>query len=110
MFGIGIYFKSSPMLHAKALIATGIICIEPALIRTVIMLVGSNPLAYPITIGIIYSIVIAFIFFEQKHPSGRWIMPGLLFALFLSHSFILSGYESVFWNQFTIWFSNLPLT
>lgn len=110
LFGMGIYYKRKPIVHAKAMIATGIICIEPALIRTVIFIIGPTSLAYPITIIIIYSIILGFIVYERNHSSGRWIMAGLLFVLMLSHLFILSGYESIFWNHFTKWFSNLPLT
>jgi hypothetical protein len=110
MFSIGVCFKSKPMVHAKAMIATGIICMEPALIRTVMLFMEPTLMAYPITITIIYMTILVFILYEWKHSSGRWIMLGLLFALILSHSFILSGCEISYWNHFTIWFSNLPLT
>lgn len=110
MFSIGICFKSNPMIHGKAMIATGIICLEPALTQTVMLFTEPTLMAYPVTITIIYMTILVFILYEWKHSSGRWIMLGLLFVLILSHSFILSGCESSYWNHFTIWFSNLPLT
>ncbi len=85
MFTIAIVNKSNMQIHARAMIATGIVFIEPTLGRFIILTVLPEPdfmLGLGITVIIMYLLIISIIIIERKQKSGRWVFP-LLLGLFI---------------------------
>jgi ABC-type xylose transport system permease subunit len=113
MFSIAILNKRNMQIHARAMIATGIVFIEPTLGRFIILIVLPEPnfiLGLAITVAIMYILIISFMFLERKQTSGRWVFPLLLLLYLIFHYFIFFQVSFPFWDAFAKWFTELPLT
>ncbi|HRW99451.1 MAG TPA: hypothetical protein P5280_08170 [Cyclobacteriaceae bacterium] len=112
-YSIAIANKNKMAIHARAMIATGIACIEPALSRmlgNVVLRDFSEQVVVFTTYGIIYAIVITLIVRERKQTLGRWVFPLLLVLLVTVHALALNGMPVPIWHSFARWFISLPLT
>jgi len=109
---IAIRYRRNLQIHARAMIATGIVFIEPALARLMGHSVFKNDgmLAYFSTIGIIYSVLITLMIIERKQKSARWVFPLVLGLYIIVHSVLIFSIEIPFLNSFAKWFASLPLT
>ena len=106
---IGVAYRQNINIHARAMVATGLVFIEPALTRFLINLTNDRNIGYPCTIGILYSILIGLILLERKQKSGRWVFPLILGLYIFSHSLILFKIDFGVWESFSRWFAKLPL-
>jgi hypothetical protein len=112
-YGIAIYFRHNIEIHARGMIATGIIFIEPALARFSFRIFGNdsfNSMPYILTVCFMYVILIILIVAERKRKSGRWVFPLILALLILVHSIRIFSIRLGFWESFVDWFASLPLT
>ncbi|MBA4852561.1 hypothetical protein [Emticicia sp. BO119] len=111
-YSIAIKNKRDYQIHARAMVATGIVFIEPALARFMGHSVFKNngALAYFATIGIIYAILIALMIIERKQKKARWIFPLVLVMYIIVHSILIFSINIPFLNEFAKWFASLPLT
>jgi len=74
MYIIAIVNRHNIQIHARAMIATGIVFIEPTLGRFIIITVLPDSdflIGFLITIGIMYALLIWLIYLERKQTSGR---------------------------------------
>jgi ABC-type xylose transport system permease subunit len=113
MFTIAMLNKRNMQIHARAMISTGIVFIEPTLGRFIILIVLPEPnfiLGLAITVAIMYILIISFIIIERKQTSGRWVFPLLLLLYLIFHYFIFFQVSFPFWDAFAKWFTELPLT
>ncbi|PKP35991.1 MAG: hypothetical protein CVT98_09720 [Bacteroidetes bacterium HGW-Bacteroidetes-15] len=113
MFTIAILNKRNMQIHARAMIATGIVFIEPTLGRFIILTILPEPnfiLGLAITVAIMYTLIISLIIIERKQTSGRWIFPLLLMLYMIFHYFIFFQVSFPFWDAFAKWFAELPIT
>jgi len=113
MFSIAIINKRNLQIHARAMIATGIVFIEPTLGRFIILTVLPKPnfiLGLGITVVIMYTLIISLIIIERKQTSGRWVFPLLLMLFMLFHYLIFNQVSFPLWDSFAKWFVKLPLT
>ena len=112
-YSIAIHYRKNIALHARGMIVTGIVFIEPALVR----LINNPSVAFPkfisngylLTISLIYGLIISLIIVERKHKKGRWIFPLTLMLYVFVHAIILFKINSPL-QKFAEWFSRLPLT
>jgi len=112
-YGIAIYFRHNIEIHARGMIATGIIFIEPALARFSFRIFGSasfDSTPYILTVCFMYVVLIILIVAERKRKSGRWVFPLMLGLLILVHSIRIFHIRLGFWESFVNWFAALPLT
>lgn len=113
MYGIAIKYRHNIQIHARAMIATGIVFIEPALARFVIGSVFPEEYMLPAfltTIGLIYALLIALMIMERKQKSGRWIFPLVLILYIIFHNLYLFKISAPAWDAFAKWFAELPIT
>lgn len=113
MFTIAIVNKRNMQIHARAMIATGIVFIEPTLGRFIILSLLPEPnfiLGLAITVAIMYAIIISLIIIERKQTSGRWVFPLLLIVYIVFHYLLFFQVSFPFWDAFAKWFVELPLT
>lgn len=113
MFSIAMLNKQNMQIHARAMIATGIVFIEPTLGRFIILVVLPEPnfiLGLAITVAIMYILILSFMILERKQTSGRWVFPLLLLLYLIFHYFIFFQVSFPFWDAFAKWFAELPLT
>lgn len=111
-YGIAIYYRKEVAIHARAMIATAIPFLEPALVRFLgNVLPESFPLhPYLCTVLIMDFILIGLIIRERNEKRGKWVFP-LILGLYLIIQFILfSGTEIPGWKALAEWFAGLPLT
>ncbi|HQQ96322.1 MAG TPA: hypothetical protein PLX35_03620 [Cyclobacteriaceae bacterium] len=108
-FSIAIAYRKNIHVHARAMVATGIAFIEPALVRVVGNTFHMEG-GYLVTIGLIYSLLIGLIILERKEPQGRWVFPMLLGMDIIVHSFLIFDIRIGVWEAFASWFASLPLT
>lgn len=111
-FGIAIYYRKDVAIHARAMIATAIPFLEPALVRFLgwILPEGFSMNRYLYTVLIMDFILIALIIKERKEKRARWVFP-LILGIYLVIQFIIfSRIEIPFFQLFADWFVALPLT
>lgn len=112
-YSIAIRHRKNIALHARGMIVTGIVFIEPALVR----LINNLSIAFPklisngylLTISLIYGLIISLIIIERKHKRGRWVFPLTLILYVFVHTVILLKINFPL-QKFAEWFSHLPLT
>jgi len=108
---IAIVYRHDINIHARAMIATGIVFIEPALIRLIRhSLISDASLAYFCNIGLVYSLLIGLMILERKQKKGRWVFPLILGLYIFVHSLLIFQIRIGIWETFAKWFAGLPLT
>jgi hypothetical protein len=105
LFAIAIWKRHNVNVHARAMVSTGILFIEPAFIRFLFRLNTPPPVAHSITMAIISVLLITLIIVERKQQSGRWIFPLTLFMYLAANNLHIKTL-----NPFAEWLVQLPLT
>lgn len=113
-YAIAIRYRKNIEIHARGMIATGIIFIEPALFRfsyrNLDIIPNFDRFPYLVTILFIYLVLVILIIGERKRKSGRWVFPLLLGLLILVQSIWLFKIQIGPWIKFQEWFISLSLT
>ncbi|MEO5944185.1 MAG: hypothetical protein ABIP30_01065 [Ferruginibacter sp.] len=109
---IAVRYRHNVNIHARAMVATGIVFIEPALVRFLQYAVfpDNGVIAFLTTLAIVYGILITMIIIERKQKSGRWVFPLILGLYIIVHSIIIFQLNIPGWETFARWFAALPLT
>ncbi|MCK0135586.1 hypothetical protein [Arenibacter sp. S6351L] len=107
---IAITYRKNMEIHARAMIATGIVFIEPALVRFINYAIIPLPEAYAVAMFILYSLIIILIIKERKQKKGRWVFPLILGLYIIVHSIIVFNIHLTTWESISKWFIALPLT
>lgn len=113
MFTIAMMNTKNMQVHARAMIATGIVFIEPTLGRFIILTLLPEPdfmLGLGVTVAIMYVLIISLIFIERKQTSGRWVFPLLLGLFMIFHYLIFFQVSFPLWDSIAEWFVRLPIT
>ena len=109
---LAIFFRHRMELHARFMLCTGLTLIDPVFAR-LLFLAHPASVTYHhwITFAFTDLLFIAVIWLERKSPSGRWVLPVMLFVFIagqLPGLFWLT--ESAIWQDFAKWFAALALT
>ena len=112
-YGVAIRYRKQMAIHARGMIVAGIVMIEPALVRLILAVFFPgefNIMAYFLTIGLVYALLIGLIIRDRNEKKGRWVFPMALVLYLLVHGFIISQVRFKPWESFVDWFAALPLT
>lgn len=111
-FAIAIWYRRTMPIHARAMIITGIVFIEPALARLMsgVVFKGHGSLGFIITASMVVALLITLIIRERRQKSGRWLFPALLVVYLVAYTLIFSGAKLSFLDDFIRWYARLPLT
>lgn len=111
-FTIAIRHRRNVNIHARAMIITGIVFIEPALARLMggVVFKGQGPVGFIVTAAVIAGLLILLIIKERKQKNGRWLFPALLGVYLLAYTLIFGGIELSFLDGIIKWYAVLPLT
>ena len=111
-FSIGIYYRRNVQIHARAMIITGLVFIEPALSRFLggMLFKGMGMVGPLLTILIILGMITTLIIMERKQKSARWLFPSLLVVYTISYLIMIFEIPLTFFDPFVKWFAALPLT
>lgn len=100
-FTIGLIYRRNVQVHARAMIITGIVFIEPALFR----FIGSG-----FGIPVIIALLVTLIIMERKQKSGRWLFPAFLMVDVAVYLMLALQLSLSFLDPVVKWFAKLPLT
>lgn len=111
-FSIAVIYRRNMQVHARAMIITGIVFIEPALYR---FLNGTafekgNPWAGYLVVFFIISLFLTLIFLERKQKSARWIFPSVLALFLLVYYVVFFNVDTSSVDPIARWLARLPLT
>jgi hypothetical protein len=113
MFTLAMVNKHNMQIHARAMIATGIVFIEPTLGRFIIITLlpeSDFMLGFGITFAIISGLIISLIIIERKQTKGRWVFPLLLLFFIVFQCLIFFHVSFPLLDSFANWFVRLPIT
>ncbi|MCZ2845828.1 MAG: hypothetical protein O2U61_04930 [Candidatus Bathyarchaeota archaeon] len=113
MYIIAMVNRRNVQIHARAMIATGIVFIEPTLGRFIVITLLPKlnfMIGLGITFLIMYVLIISLIIIERKQASGRWVFP--LFLILLTVFYCLFFFQVSFplLDSISNWFVRLPIT
>jgi hypothetical protein len=109
-YAIAIVYRHKVELHARGMIATGIVFIEPSLSRLFDYTIAPFPTAYFLTITTVFLLLVGLIILERNQQQGRWVFPLILALYIMMHSIIILEIHITPWVYFSKWFASLPLT
>lgn len=107
---LAIFYRKTPYLHARFIICTALTLIDPAVARIPIN-IPPLPFDYQVlTFALTDIILIVLIFTERNQKQGRKVFPIMLILFVVLQSINLTLTGNIIWDNFAIWFANLPLT
>jgi hypothetical protein len=109
VYFIAMKYRKNTAIHARAMIASGLVFIEPSLLRTIRNYLDV-PAPYMVTAFTVYLLLIVLTIISWKHKSGRWVFPFVLLMYLIVHGILLSGIQIGVLENFARWFIQLPLT
>ncbi len=110
MFFCAVKFRYVPQIHARAMIATGIAFIEPALVRLLMFaLPRFAAYNYLLTVLIIHAIILTLIVLERKQTRGRWVFPSLWGMYIVLHFVVLTGARFAVMDDIARYVVSVPL-
>ncbi|WP_075350809.1 hypothetical protein [Algoriphagus marinus] len=113
MYIIAMANRRNVQIHARAMIATGIVFIEPTLGRFIIITLLPEidfMIGLGITFLIMYIPIISLIIIERKQTSGRWVFPFFLILLLVFHGLFFFQVSFPLLDSIANWFVRLPIT
>lgn len=107
---LAIIYRKTPYLHARYMICTSLTFIDPAVAR-IPLNIPPLPFDYQVlTFALTDIILLLLIFMERNQTRGRKVFPVML-ALFVMFQIInTTSTDHIIWDNFSLWFANLPLT
>jgi hypothetical protein len=111
-FIIAIVYRHNLQIHARAMIITGIVFLEPALFRFLGRLVfqGAPLWAFYTGVSLMVSVLVTLIIMERNQKSARWLFPALLVVDAIVYSMMMFGVDLSGMNPLVKWLASLPLT
>lgn len=100
-FSIGVVYRRQVQIHARAMIVTGIVFIEPALFRFV-----GGEIGIPVILGLLITLIVL----ERKQKQGRWLFPAFLMVDVMVYLLVIFEVPLSFLDPLVRWFVKLPLT
>ncbi|MEO7767434.1 MAG: hypothetical protein ABIS01_08415, partial [Ferruginibacter sp.] len=107
-FTIGVICRHNIQVHARAMIITGIVFIEPALFRFLGGLFGRSGTL--VGIFLILCLLVTLIIKERKQKSARWLFPAFFIVDVIVYLVLILQVPLSFLDPVVRWFAKLPLT
>jgi hypothetical protein len=109
IWGLGVFYRREPALHARYMAGTALTLIDPSMARVLIFWIPSVPPPFYqfITFGLVYTILLVLIALDRKSKRGRsalWVLLGLFVAL---HALIMLVPGTSAWQRFAVWYADL---
>lgn len=111
-FSLAIIYRRKIQIHARAMIITGIIFVEPALFRFLFRLAfkGNEVLALVIGITVMLGILTTLIILERKQKTARWLFPAFLIIDIFVYTIFVTETDLSALDPIARWIASLPLT
>lgn len=119
-YGFAIYFRKSPFIHARFMVATVFPMITPVTDRLIyrqarwileyVPTIDGFPIA-PAAGFLLGDLIICGLIFWDGFMNKQWkVFPFVLIVMLCYHSSVLFWYDSEYWRAFSNWFLSLPLS
>jgi len=109
-YGLAIANRHVPARHARYMICTALTIIDPAIARIPLDL-PPLPFNYQVlTFSLTDLILIGLMIMERKQKQGREVFPIMLLIFVFFQGLNLTWTRNLIWDDFALWFANLPLT
>lgn len=111
-FGLAIWSRRVPALHARFMIGTMLTLVDPVVGRLLFFYTAplGHPLAYQaITFGLTDALLVALAARDRGQPRSWWAFPALLAIFAPVHLFWFMAFDWGPWLAFSRWFRGLPL-
>lgn len=111
-FTIGVIYRRNVQVHARAMIITGIVFIEPALFRFLggVVFKGMGPVGFLVGVFLILSLLTTLIILERKQKTARWLFPSFLAIDIVLYCILIFEVPLNIFDPVVRWFARLPLT
>lgn len=109
-YTLAIIYRKKSYIHARYMICTSLTLIDPAVARIPLNL-PPLPFDYQVlTFALTDLILLVLIFIERNQKQGREVFPLMLVLFLVFQVGNLALTDNVIWDDFSMWFANLPLT
>ena len=112
-YGMGLYYRRVPSLHAAFMVGTALTMIDPILGRIIGFYFPPLPndlLYQAITYGTTDLILLGLILARRTDAQSRWALATMLKIFVPVHALWFTLAQSAAWMPFARWFRSLPLT
>lgn len=111
-FTIAIVYRRNMQIHARAMIITGIIFIEPALFRFLggVVFKGAERWGFYTGVFLMLSLLTTLIIMERKEKTARWLFPAFLLIDVLVYAILIFQVDLSGMDPLVKWLARLPLT
>jgi hypothetical protein len=113
LYGCAIRFRRTTGLHARCMIGTALVMIDPVLGRIMAFYLPPLPsvdLHQMVTWGVTDLILIGLIVAERRREHHRQVFPAMLGLFVIVQSYWFLGAQGESFRSFADWFRRLPLT
>ncbi len=113
LYGLAIVYRRTPAIHARYMILTGILLIEPVLVRVFKFNLSFIEWSVPyqvVTWPMVDLLLLAIVIAERGQKSGRRVFQGALVVFVAYQAMHLTVTGTTWWIRFAGWFASLPIT
>ena len=113
LYGLAMVYRRTPTIHARYMILTGILLIEPILVRVFKFNLSFIEWSVPyqvVTWPLVDLLLLAIVVAERRQESGRRVFQGALVVFIAYQALHMTVTDSTGWIRIAGWFANLPIT
>jgi hypothetical protein len=112
LYALAIRTRRMVSLHARFMVCTGFLMIDPVVARLLLWWNGTPTWNYQwLTFGLTDLVLVLLIWLERHRPTGRIVFPAMLVVFVLVQAPAVLGLtQAPAWQDFARWFAALPLT
>ena len=113
LYCLAIFYRRTPTIHARYMILTGILLIEPVLVRVFKFNLSFIEWSVPyqvVTWPMVDLLLLAIVIAERRQESGRRVFQGALVVFIAYQALHLTVTDTTWWIRFAGWFAALPIT
>jgi len=120
IYGLAIYHRKRPLIHARYMICTVFPLFTPLTDRLIyghfrpliqyVPTIEGNPIVPIVGFLMADLLVLGLILWDWKNDKRLDVFPKVLIILLIYHISLFTFYKFGFWNDFGVWFLGLPLS
>ena len=107
------FYRRKPPIHARYMILTGILLIEPILVRVFKFNLSFIEWSVPyqvVTWPMVDLLLVGIIYVDRGNKSGQRVFIGALLVFLAYQALHLTVTDTQTWINFAGWFASLPIT
>jgi hypothetical protein len=113
LYGTAMFYRRAPPIHARYMILTGILLIEPVLVRVFKFNLSFIEWSVPyqvVTWPMVDLLLMGIVFVDRANKSGQRVFIGALVVFLAYQALHLTVTGTQTWITFAGWFAGLPIT